>query len=87
MVILCHDLKNVSYLVVVVAVVIVLVIVVTFTLCIDICVHVHCADIYVVDLHVLNKMGLAILAEVAVGKKKHIRQLLKIKKCNKFVLY
>jgi hypothetical protein len=88
MVMLCHDvLKNVSYLVVVVAVVIILVIVVMFALCIDICVHVHCADISVVDLHMLNKMGLAIIAEAAVGKKKLIRQLLKIKKCKKFVSY
>jgi hypothetical protein len=47
--------------------------VVMFDLYIYISVNVHCADISVVDLHVLNKMGLAILAEAAVGKKKLIR--------------
>jgi hypothetical protein len=65
MVMLCHEvLKNVSYLVVVVAVVIILVMVVMFTLCID---------ISIVDLHVLNNTGLAILAEAAAGKKKLVR--------------
>jgi Na+/alanine symporter len=41
-----------------------------FTLYTGISVHVHVADIAVVDMDVLNNIGLTILAEVAAAKKK-----------------